>query len=252
MSKHYARLFSRSALLGSAFLLSSVGWTQKSQAPPPVSPTQQAPPPQQTPPSQPTSAQADAAAIAAAERMRRFDALKQQLENGGGAGHVNNVPSADSSQTPFISPARVHILVGDDQPYCVFDIDGHDLTASAQWLLTSQTVAVLEPGGPPSIVAKAAGNAKLQARIGSRIAETDVNVLSGSSLPMGTTKWEAPSIPGFKPGKITQAVPSSNGPDIYEVEEGEGLTLIRAFTADGRQLWMKRMAGKSNGVPVAN
>jgi hypothetical protein len=245
MSKRYVKLFYEFGLLGCAILLSSVGWTRQSQAPPTVASTQQ------TPPSKQTSAQADAAAIAAAERMRRFEALRQQLENGGGAGHVTNAPLADSNQTLFISPARVHILVGGDQPYCVFDIDGHDLTASAEWLLTSQTVAVLETGTPPRIVAKAPGNIKLQARIGSRIAETDVNVLPGSSLPMGTTKWEAPSIPGFKPGKITQAVPSSNGPDIYEVEEGEGFTLIRAFTADGRQLWMKRMPGKSKGIPDA-
>jgi hypothetical protein len=238
-------------LLGCTILLGAAGWAQQLQSLPPTAPSQQTPPAKIAPPANAPGAQTDAAAIAAAERMRRFEALKQQLENGGSGNQVGNAPLTDPNQTLFISPARVHILVGDDQPYCVFDIDGHDLTASAQWLLANLTVATVVPGIPPRIVAKAPGTVKLQARIGGRIAETEVNVMPGNSLAMGTTKWEAPSIPGFSPGHITQATPAAGGPDLYEVEDGAGFTLVRAFTADGRQMWMKRMAGKSSGIPVA-
>jgi hypothetical protein len=43
---------------------------------------------------------------------------------------------------------------------------------------------------------------------------------------------------------MTQAVPSSNGPDLYVQETCPEGTMIRALTADGRELW-RRLLGPS-------
>jgi len=55
--------------------------------------------------------------------------------------------------------------------------------------------------------------------------------------------WSVSPLPGCKSMKMTQAVPSATGPDIYDEESCPDGTYVRALTADGRELWRRRLGG---------
>jgi hypothetical protein len=225
-------------LLSLALLLSAFDGLTKAEAqgPPQTSPPSQKPAPEQT----------DAAAKALA-RKQRFEELKRRLEEEG------SNPSAgakDSSQTLFISPAQVGMLVNDEQGFSVFDIQGDDMTAKAEWSLSNSYVADLIQGPIPRIRAKDHGTVTVRARIGSQDAKAEVEVFSGDKLRPGTVRWKAPAIPGYHSKQYAQAPPTVGGPDIYVIEESEDgkTTLVRALFIDGRQKWMRRTEGKVDQV----
>ncbi|MGO9641986.1 MAG: hypothetical protein ACLP1Y_11855 [Candidatus Acidiferrales bacterium] len=180
----------------------------------------------------------DAAARAAA-RKRKFEQDEKRLEEGG---NDLEAPAPDPQQTLFVSPAIVAMLNGEEHSFMVFDIEGHDLTAKAKWSLSNSNIADLATDGVPTVKAKAFGTVTLRARVGTEEGTSELKVYEGSSLPMGTVRWQAPKIPGFSTQKMTPAVPTANGPDIYVTEtNAAGQVLLRAFLADGRQLWMRRV-----------
>jgi hypothetical protein len=76
-----------------------------------------------------------------------------------------------------------------------------------------------------------------------RLSEADKN------LPVSSE----PPISGYKTQQTIQAVAASkNAPALFTVEANDsGETIVRAFTADGRQLWLTHQAGSSlPGKPV--
>jgi len=50
-------------------------------------------------------------------------------------------------------------------------------------------------------------------------------------------------MPGCKGTKMSQAVPSATGPDLYVEEECPQGRFVRALTADGRELWRRQITG---------
>jgi hypothetical protein len=141
----------------------------------------------------------------AAARKKKFEEDKRRLES------AESQPAADSrdpQQTLFISPVLVNMLVQDTQKFSLFDIEGHNLTSKAEWSLSNTYVADLTFDGIPMITAKDHGTVTVRARVGSLSTEASVTVLSGDKLPVGTIRWQAPKIPGFKPTGIVQAVPT--------------------------------------------
>jgi hypothetical protein len=56
-----------------------------------------------------------------------------------------------------------------------------------------------------------------------------------------------PPIPGYKTQQTIQAVAASkNAPALFTVEASDsGETIVRAFAADGRQLWLTHQAGST-------
>ena len=195
----------------------------------------------------------DAAAKAAA-RKAKFEETKRRLEQG--ADSPAKEVASDPSQTLFVSPAKVNMLMGESHAFCVFDIDGRDITASAEWMLSTSGVVDLMAGPVPEVVSKSSGRVTLSARVGGKIAEAEINVLTGNQMVPGTVKWSAAQIPGYHTDKIVQAMPSARGPDMYITDRNEkGETLLRAFLSDGRQLWMKKFsaaAAPHDIVPMPN
>jgi hypothetical protein len=165
------------------------------------------PTPEQTP--------ASDAAVKAAERKKGFEEAKKQLENSDGS-HANDSPASDSNPgSPddiAISPVLVNMLIGETQSFSLFDAAGHNLTAKAEWSLSSSYVADLQNNGVPTITSKDAGTVTVHARVGMRSTDATVTVHPGSSLPIGTIRWQAPAVKGFKTVQIIQAVPSSRAP----------------------------------------
>jgi len=193
-------------------------------------------------PAQSAGPDSDATAKAAA-RKKAFEQEAKRLEEEGSSQQASE---PDPQQTLFVSPAIVAMLAGRVQSFTVFDIDGHNLTSKAEWSLSNSYVADLASSDEPTVTAKAPGTVTLRARVGMEESFSELKVYEGTSFPMGTILWQAPKIPGFSAKKMTQAVPTANGPDLYTVETNDaGDTLVRAFLADGRQLWMKRSAPNS-------
>jgi hypothetical protein len=154
-------------------------------------------------PIQTTDASSDAAANAAA-RKKKFEEYKPRLE--GSEGQHAPAPD-DPHQTLLLSPILVNMLVHDTQRFSLFDVDGHNLTAKAEWTLSNSYVADLTTDGVPMITAKDTGTVTVRARVGELSAEASVTVHPGDKLPVGTIRWQAPAVPGHKTTQIIQAVP---------------------------------------------
>lgn len=180
----------------------------------------------------------------AAARKAKFDDAKRRLEQGE-KGSANEIAS-DPNQTLFVSPVRVNMLNGESHAFNVFDIEGRDLTASAEWTLSSSGVVDLATNPDPQVTSKSLGTVILQARVQGRVAEAEINVITADKMVPGMVKWSSPQIPGYRTDKIVPAVPSARGPDVYITDRNEkGETLLRAILSDGRQLWMKKSAPES-------
>lgn len=176
-----------------------------------------------------------------AERKRRFEEQRKRLEEEKPSSPIGTETEVSADQTLFVSPSVTNMLVGDIREFCVFDIDGKILTREAEWTIDDSGIVTLNDKGQPTIITKQPGKAILRARVGSQSAEASITVLDGDKMPNGTIKWSVPNYPGYKSQKIVQAVPTARGPDLYTVEEnGEGKSLVRAWTSEGIFLWIRK------------
>jgi hypothetical protein len=153
----------------------------------------------------------DSAAAKAAARKRHFEEEKQRLE---GQERVQTAPCTDGKPTLYITPATAGMLIGESRGFSLFDTDGHKLTATAEWSVSSSYHATLTQGDEPTVSAKNEGTFKVTARVDTRTAEAIVKVYPGDKLPIGAIRWSVAPIPCSKnPGisKLVQAVPSSGG-----------------------------------------
>lgn len=172
-----------------------------------------------------------------ADRRKKFEEEKRRLEN---EGTLTEVPS-DPEQSFFVSPARATMLVGEAWLFSSFDIHAKTLTAESEWSTSSASVADVSTDHTGLITATAPGTAIIRARTGGRYAEATVTVLSGDKLPALTIRWLAPQIPGFTIKKMFPSLPNPSGVVVTFFEQNaQGEALVRAFTSNGRQVWMKR------------
>jgi hypothetical protein len=157
----------------------------------------------------------DLAAAKAAERRKRFEELRKQLEN---SDQQPQEPPADSSPNTSqasssglsLSPILVNMLVGETQRFSLFDFGGHKLTSQADWSVDDSSIAELSIiGGVPTLVGKQTGTVRVRAHIDGHFAEATVNVITPEEMKPGTIRWQAPPVPGAKPIQIVPAVPSS-------------------------------------------
>jgi len=180
---------------------------------------------------------------AAAARKKKFAEDKQRLENGG---VTADDPRPDPDQTLFVSPFKASMVLGESRTFSVFDIDGKVLTAETEWSVSDSSVAEIAEAPTQAITAKSVGTFTLRALVGRRSAEATVTVYPGPKLPPVTVRWLAPPIPGFTLQKVMPGG-IGVGPDGIAVSfaesDGHGRILLRAFTSDGRQIWMKRLSG---------
>ena len=144
-----------------------------------------------------------------------------------------------------ISPSAATLTVGDSRAFRAVGRDGR-MRRDVQWNVSPQTAVVLTvKEGEATLEAKEpCSKLVLSAQAGSDSAEAIVEIRSGR-LDTGTILWSAPDIPGCKSRKISQAVPSADGPDLYVEEDCPEGTLVRAFTSDGREMWRTMLGGST-------
>ncbi len=152
--------------------------------------------------------------------------------------HVTLTGTLPAPTSLQVTPANVNIVVGEMQEFTAVDEQGRP-RSDATWAVSDTSIAAFSTDTPSLLTASSVGQVTVTATVGSATAQTQVNVLGGTSLSPGTIRWSAPPVPGSVLTQIAQAVPTSgNTPDLYSAEIiSGGNILIRAFTGHGRHLW---------------
>ncbi len=134
----------------------------------------------------------------------------------------------------LITPSLANLLVGNTRNIALIGDIGQPVSAAA-WSISDPTIVSITAADPPQLTALAQGTATLTATFNELTAIMTVNVLPGTAFPAGTPIWSSDPLPGERAFQIVPAGPVNPGdPDIYAVE---GRSTLRAFAADGRQLW---------------
>jgi hypothetical protein len=120
------------------------------------------------------------------------------------------------------------------------DDSGHFLH-NVQWTVSQSGIVDISSSDEVQVTALQPGNVTLTSRTKSGVAEAHVEVVGGKTMAPGTVVWSGGEIPGCTPTNITQAVPTANGPDLYEQSQCADGTYIRAFTAQGVVLWRRKI-----------
>ena len=151
-------------------------------------------------------------------------------------------PGSESSFPLRISPTFSTMLVNETRSFSLSGEDGRPLRG-AQWSITGDSVAI-SATDPPTARALRPGRAALTAVLGTRSAMAWVTVVAGNKLPVSTTRWSNPPLPGSSPAAMSAAhgSPDANQPDLVTDEITPTGIVTRAFSSDGRELWRHKIA----------
>jgi hypothetical protein len=149
-----------------------------------------------------------------------------------------------------VVPTKATMLVDETHTFRAVGKDGR-LRHNIRWSVSPEHAAKLTVDGDEATIQAEEPFATviLSAYAEGDSAEASIEIRSGNSLPIGTMKWSVTELPGCKTRKITPAVPSANGPDIYVEESCPDGLYVRAITDDGRELWRRKIGGAL--APVA-
>jgi len=146
--------------------------------------------------------------------------------------------------TLSVSPSKVNMLAGETRVFRAVGKDGR-LRQHVHWSIAPPHAATLSENGDEATVkaVEPSSHVVLTANVQGDAAEAEIDILAEHAPPTGTVLWSVAPIPGCKSEKLTQAVPSANGPDLYDQESCPQGSIIRALTADGRELWRRVFNG---------
>jgi hypothetical protein len=149
--------------------------------------------------------------------------------------------SLAGQNTPFvaITPHTVTLTVGDSRPFRLVNQEGK-IQHNVSWSVSDSDALQLQGSDELVLTARREGDFRLSAHSAAGGDEIDIKVVAGSLSP-GTIMWSGPVVPGCKATNITQAVPTQNGPDLYEETQCEDGRYVTAYTAEGVQLWRRRI-----------
>lgn len=149
-----------------------------------------------------------------------------------------------------ISPGKATMQVDEMRTFRAVGKDGR-ARHNVRWSISPQSAAALALNGDEATVQakQASSTVLLTAYAGSDSAEATIDILQGKP-PNGTLLWSVPPIPGCKTEKLSQAVPTATGPDLYDQEACPQGTVIRALTADGREIWRRQITGPGTAFQV--
>jgi hypothetical protein len=152
--------------------------------------------------------------------------------------------SAQEIPALSVSPGKVTMLQGETRTFRAVGKDGR-IRHNVRWSVSPAHGAKLTTNGDEAVVQAEAESSTvvLNAYADGDSAEATVDIGSSPTLAAGTRLWTVAPLPGCKSKKMTQAVPSATGPDIYVEEECPQGDFVRALTADGRELWRRQMTG---------
>ena len=163
--------------------------------------------------------------------------------------------SAQAPTAMTVSPNKATMLVGETRTFRAVDKDGR-IRHNVRWEISPSYAATITANGDEVTVTarEASPSVTLTASAEGDSADASIEIRAAGDTKPGTTLWSVAPTPGCKATQMIQAVPSANGPDLYVQETCPEGTMLRALTADGRELWRKMMAGTPVGaaVPTSN
>ena len=147
-------------------------------------------------------------------------------------------------------PSKATLVVGETRTFRAVGKDGR-IQHNVHWSVSPDRAAKLTTNGDEATISAAEPSTAvtLTAQADGDSSEANLEILSASKLPTGTVIWSVNPLPGCKSEKITQAVPSANGPDLYSQETCPQGTVIRALTADGREIWRRGLGDAAGSFP---
>lgn len=153
--------------------------------------------------------------------------------------HLTLSGSLSTPSSLQVTPTGVNLVVGGTQQFTAVDNLGRP-RPDATWTVSNTNLATIDTNGSPTLTAVAVGQVTLTATVGSLTAQTQVNILSGSSLAPGTTSWSVPALSSFFVRQVLHGVLwQDSPPDLYSVQatSNNAQKVISALTSDGRLLW---------------
>lgn len=143
-----------------------------------------------------------------------------------------------------VSPSKVSLLVGETHAFRAVGKDGR-IRHNVRWSVAPAYAASLTQSGDEVTIRaeEASPGVMLTANVDGDSADANIEILSGNSRRNGTVLWSVTPIPGCKSTNLVQAVPSANGPDLYDQEQCPEGSVLRALTSDGRELWRRSFGG---------
>jgi len=147
-----------------------------------------------------------------------------------------------------ISPDKATMLVGETRTFRAVGRDGR-IRHNVRWGISPPHAVTMTVNGDEVAVEarEASPSVLLTAVAEGDSADASIEIRPAGDMPTGTAIWSVSPTPGCKATKINQAVPTASGPDLYVEETCPEGTMIRALTADGRELWRRRMG--ASGTP---
>ena len=152
---------------------------------------------------------------------------------------------AQDGASVLVSPAVATLKVGESRSFRVTDKNGHRLQG-VQWTASEPAVLELLAGDEVEVTAKQSGKCTLTAHAGQGSGEAQVEVVEGATMKPGTILWSAPAQPGCQSIQIVQAVPTADGPDLYQTSACPDGTYVTALTSDGMLLWRRKLGAEKN------
>lgn len=147
-----------------------------------------------------------------------------------------SLPAATQQNSEwYISPIRINIQIGDQQPLQVLDGRTREVKASSWSGDRPELAEIKQESGHATLSAKAAGVVHVIALVETRALTQEIKIWS---VPPGmrlAVHWVVPST-GRELGAV-QASPTADGPDLFTLDQNAKGTYVRAFTKHGLQLW---------------
>jgi hypothetical protein len=140
------------------------------------------------------------------------------------------------------------MVVGDSQPFRLVDQDGRT-QHNVSWSVSDPDALQPFNGDEFMVIAKKPGDFYVRAHSTTGNSEATIKVVKGNSIPYGAAKWTGPQPEGCKVQRITPAVPSASGVDVFATVECRDGQYLEAYRADGIQVWRKKLSGNSGPSP---
>jgi len=148
----------------------------------------------------------------------------------GGAGPLASAELYES--TPLVpsslqvTPTAVTMQVGNTRQFTAVDNHGNP-RPDATWAVSDTSLATITPDSPPTLTAVAPGQVTVTATAEGVTAQAQVTIIDQGITVPGTALWSVPSVPGFTPLQISQAVPTDNGAPLpLQREDSERIRLV--------------------------
>jgi hypothetical protein len=161
---------------------------------------------------------------------------------------IGRLAFAQNAPALLVVPSKATMLVGDTRTFRAVGKDGRK-QQNVTWSVSPEHAATLTVADDEATLRASEPSATVVLTAhGGDSAEASIEIRSGAALSPGTALWSVTNLPGCKTTKMSQAVPTANGPDLYVEEACPDGTYIRAMTADGREIWRRRL-GDHAAVP---